>query len=422
MKRAAAIALVLASLVAEAGPRFKRFCGRTRDGVTKRGFNCASYAAFELAPQDGAGMGSACACTAVTSAQGGAVSWTRSGSAYCSKKGNTVTGIAEGDLVYCGNNLPRVEPDSTGTLGFRVEGTRNNNILRSAEFNNAAWTNSVTVTANSATAPDGTLTADTLDDTSGGASQSSSQAYISVGALYFVGSVYVKAGSLSAVRVRVSGSGGGVNTCTASGLSTTTWTRAKCGATLTTNATITILPGTADADTGTVYVWGAQLETSTSDDVNTSYVPTVAAVATRPDDGNEVTVALSMVPSSWAASVTGMRLGGNRQMWVGVNTTFVRGWQNGSGNIEADRDTPGIAATNGAAVATARYAGRYVTNGASATVTVCTNGTCGATTTSNSTTAATSTSARFGYNSVAGYHIDGIISRICNDPDSTRCL
>lgn len=421
MRRAAAIALVLASLVAEAGPRFKRFCGRTRDGVTKRGLLCDSLAAFELAPANGAGMGTSCACTAVTSAQGGAVTWGRTSVGWCSKRGETLTGIAVGDVVACGAGTPRVEPLVDGTLALRVESSRTQLLLRTENFANPAWTNTVTVTADTDTSPANGANADTLDDTSGAASQSSSQAYIVAGTNAYTGSVFVKAGTLTAMRLTVSGSGGGFNTCTVSGLSTTTWTRATCTVTATTNVTLTIQPGTVDADTGTIKVWGGGLETGAK---ATSYVQADSISFVRQPDTQTIAPALAMVPSSWAVTAEGINApaSGNRQLWAGINATYVRGWVNGSGNVEADRDAPTISATNGAASASMRVAGRYVTNGASATVQACTNGSCGSVTTSNSTTAATSATATFGYNSALGYYIDGLIGRICNDPDPTRCI
>lgn len=378
-----------------------------------------AYAAYELAPRTGAGMGTVCACAAVTSAQGGAVTWTRASQGWCSKQGEAVTGIVEGDLVVCGNDLPRVEPRASGALSLRMESLRTNLMLRTEEFENAGWTKTVTATANTVLSPANGLTADTLDDTSGVSSQSAAQTYVIAGTNTYTGSVYLRAGTQTGARVQVSGSGGGSNTCTFT-LSTTTWTRAICSASLTTNVTLTIYPGDDAADQGTIYAWGAQMETGAK---ATSYIQASAIAVTRQADTHSITTALAMVPSSWAVSVEGVHtLGGSRQLWVGINGDYVRGWINASGNWEADRATPTIAATNGTASATARLAGRYVTNGASATVQMCTDGSCGSVTTSSSTTPASSTANNFGFNSALGYYIDGLIGEICNDPDPARCL
>ena len=125
-----------------------------------------SGAFFEFAPASGAGMGTACACTTPTGAKGEALTFTRTGNATCSKQGLATTGIADGDLVVCTANQPRVE-SSGGVLGLRVEGARTNSVLRSQELDNAAWTLDFagggvipTRTANAATAPDGTPSAE----------------------------------------------------------------------------------------------------------------------------------------------------------------------------------------------------------------------------------------------------------------------
>lgn len=415
-------ALLLVSLaaprLAEPPPRIAPRAFRN-DGIPWRNSFAYTYADYELAPADSRGMGSACDCAAVTGAKGEAITWGRTSQGWCSKKGETLTGIIPGDLVACGNNLPRVEPFTAGGLALRVESLRTQLILKTEKFDDAVWTKTVTATANSVTSPANDLTADTLDDTSGAASQSASQVYVVAGTNTYTGSVYLRGGTLTSARLTISGSGGGTNTCSAS-LSTTTWTRLTCTASLTTNVTITVLPGSVNADQGTIYAWGAQLETGAK---ATSYIQADAVTVVRQADTNSVTVPLAMVPSSWAVTAEGIHtLGGNRQLWVGINVTYLRGWINGSGNWEADRDTPTIAATNGTASATGRVAGRYVTNGASATVQVCFNGSCGGVTTSNSTTAATSTSANFGYNSALGYYIDGLIGQICVDDDPARCI
>lgn len=56
-----------------------------------------------------------------------------------------------------------------------ILGQNKNRILWSQDLSNPAWTSSVTVTTNTAVAPDGTTTADTLNDTSAAAFQSSQQ-------------------------------------------------------------------------------------------------------------------------------------------------------------------------------------------------------------------------------------------------------
>jgi len=69
-----------------------------------------------------------------------------------------------GLLVASATNTPRIEYDASGNcLGLLMEASRTNLALQSQTFDNAAWTNTqASVSANAATAPDGTQTADTI--------------------------------------------------------------------------------------------------------------------------------------------------------------------------------------------------------------------------------------------------------------------
>ena len=97
------------------------------------------------------------------------MTFTRASTAWCSKTGEA-SSISNGDLVECANNQPRVMPggDGSGGNGLGVWSARTNTLLRSAELENAAWSSissgaaAPTVTANFATAPDGTTTAERL--------------------------------------------------------------------------------------------------------------------------------------------------------------------------------------------------------------------------------------------------------------------
>lgn len=74
-----------------------------------------------------------------------------------------------GNLALAGANVPRFIHDSTTkeSLGLLRESGSTNLIRRSTEFNVSPWTTSgVIVTPNSAIAPDGTLTAESLQSTS----------------------------------------------------------------------------------------------------------------------------------------------------------------------------------------------------------------------------------------------------------------
>jgi len=70
-----------------------------------------------------------------------------------------------GVLTSAAINAPRFDynPSTLAAQGFLIEESRANSLLRSAEFDNASWIKTrATVTANTATAPDGTTSADSI--------------------------------------------------------------------------------------------------------------------------------------------------------------------------------------------------------------------------------------------------------------------
>lgn len=432
MTRGFVALLLLAAVSADARGRFERFCGRTTQGRTERGLPCGDSApAFEFASADGGGMGTACACAPVQSNQGVTITWGRASTALCSTKGNTLTGIAPGDIVLCAVDAPRVEPDDDGYLGVRIENEDTNLILRAIEFDDAVWSATATVTPDTDVAPDGTTTADTLEDTSAGSSEGISQTFVESGAKGYANQVFAKAGTLDAIRVVMTGAGGGSATCTITSLSSTTWTLARCPAGLTDDVTFEILVGAADADEGTVKVWLADskiTDNSVGSRHSTSPIITEGTAVTRAKDTNALPSGLPMVPSSWAANLSGTRSiegpapFGAAQYWVASNSTYIRGYCNAPATVtSADRDSATITNTTANCLSTGRVAARYSGQGASASVQICTGGVCAAATTGTSTTAAAGTASNIGYNAVNGWAIDGIMSRVCADPDTSRC-
>lgn len=158
-------------LLAVSGEARDRRCHSTRSGQRLQD-SCAGYAFFEAFPASGAGTSGVCSTTAPTGAKGETATVTRATSAMCQSTaagGMVSSGIANGDLALLSSGVARVEFDRNGVLGVRVEGQRTNVNIRSQEFDNAAWTLSSsagktgTRTANFATAPDGTATADRLE-------------------------------------------------------------------------------------------------------------------------------------------------------------------------------------------------------------------------------------------------------------------
>jgi hypothetical protein len=98
--------------------------------------------------------------------------------------------------------LPREWNSSGACVGLLCEEARTNLCLRSQEFDNAAWTNNaLTVTANAATAPDGTATADTLDDASSSGEHRVRQSISFTSGTAYTVSCFVKNASRSYIQL-----------------------------------------------------------------------------------------------------------------------------------------------------------------------------------------------------------------------------
>jgi hypothetical protein len=174
-------------------------------------------------------------------------------------------------------------------LGYLSEGSVTNLCLQSQTFDSATWAKSnATVTADSAVAPDGTTTADTIAAT---------------GALGLVSQTITVAGvpnSFSVYLKRLAGSGtvalvfdGTVTDVTAQ-INSTTWSRVAALGTPGAGAKVFSIRVSTSGDS--VYAWGAQLEQYPN---VTSYIPTTSASEVRNTD------VLSYALSSNLDSVTG---------------------------------------------------------------------------------------------------------------------
>ena len=194
-------------------------------------------------------------------------------------------------------------PETGESLGLLVEEARTNLVTYSEQFGGAGWgRNSVTITANSATAPDGTTTADTFAG-NGTNSQHYMEGSGAAGAKTI--SVFAKANTNNFVQLFFSGGGsswanfnvstgvvGSIGTlCTASIqqfangwyrciLATTDSGAAAPNFCIVTSAT----SGRAEGNSlsTSVYLWGAQSEASQS--FPTSYIPTSGSTVTRAAD------------------------------------------------------------------------------------------------------------------------------------------
>jgi hypothetical protein len=227
-------------------------------------------------------------------------SFTRASDGYYTNSDGTLTLFGSGAL-------------RRGDRGVLIEGARTNLLVRSQEFDNAAWVKSnATVTANVGAAPDGTTTADQVTATGAdGYIIPSSSLFAAAGGATFVYSVFAKAGTATTITLLLGATANYVGTfnlstgvaSTSSANTTVSMTNAGSGwyrCVLTCAAVASI--GYAEAQIGrvasglTFSLWGAQLEQAS---FQSSYIPTVAAAATRAADSLVYTAGVSYPASLW---------------------------------------------------------------------------------------------------------------------------
>lgn len=214
-------------------------------------------------------------------------------------------------------NVPRFDhnPTTGESLGLLVEEARTNSLLSSSDLTTASWTlSSVTRTANSTTAPDGTNTAVKIASTTGTFLSALEQSSVSVTAVPTTFSCYAKAAEASWFCLAGIQSGeaiayfnlatGALGTRSAGSAHSITsvgngWYRCSVTCASASSTRWGFFPGSADntltpAPIGNgVHVWGPQLEAGA---FPTSYIPTVASTVTRAAD---VAAILGANFSSW---------------------------------------------------------------------------------------------------------------------------
>jgi hypothetical protein len=209
------------------------------------------------------------------------------------------------------NSAPRFDHDPTTgeSLGLLVEESRQNLCLQSEDFS-TTWVNSESSeNVNAIIAPNGALTADALVENTASAAHALTQTLAFVSGFSYTYSIYVKAGTRSAVRITLGqaafGAGGStltVNLFDGSLIAQTNadnydiisvgngWYRIFLTDTAASSASaaISVFPtvGNVGAYSGVsgdeaIYLWGAQVEAGS---FPTSYIPTTGAAATRAAD------------------------------------------------------------------------------------------------------------------------------------------
>jgi hypothetical protein len=253
-------------------------------------------------------------------------------------RASTATYVSSAGLIQSAAiDSPRFDysPTTLSLLGFLVEESRTNLLTYSAQFDNAAWTKqaSVTVTANTTVAPDGTTTGDTVTANQDFAVYQSVTS--TIGTTYSQ-SVFVKAGTATAVMFRDDRGAGrhivfnpstGVITSTSGALVTSGsqafgngwwryWFTYVADATLVRGNIRPNSSGSAQ----TFIVWGAQTEVGT---FPTSYIPTTTAAVTRAEDVAAVnTLSPWFNPAEGTLFVQAAEVGISADSYLEVSASF----------------------------------------------------------------------------------------------------
>jgi len=208
-------------------------------------------------------------------------------------RASTATFVGSNGLIQSAAiNTPRFDHDpvTLACKGLLIEEQRTNLCLRSEEFNVSPWIKNaaITVTANAQIAPDGTLTADTVDNSTAGANFLAQDVNVTAGTSY-VFSFYAKKGTGSSFIARIRNQTNATIFLLldySSQVTTSAWTRVSIPFTAPVGCTVVQLRIRNDDGVGSVHLWGAQLEAGS---FPTSYIPTTSTAAPRSADVCSIT-------------------------------------------------------------------------------------------------------------------------------------
>jgi len=186
------------------------------------------------------------------------------------------------------------DPVTGESLGLLIEEARTNLVTYSEQLDQWVIGSNSTVTANAATAPDGTNTADRVEFPPQSGTFISSNTFMQSGTTY-TASVYVKAVTPGTNhKFTLSFGGQGSPNATSRLTATGEWQRftATITPTLSSGNKPFIINNEGDGFRSDIYVWGVQVEEASS---ATSYIPTTSSQVTRAADFVEIDGFISLV-------------------------------------------------------------------------------------------------------------------------------